>query len=71
MLNHLDTIASAVRLERDLALKEAERRAVVINATKETRSTQTVVRIDPATSPRGGMVRAIQSLRWVLQPSRA
>jgi hypothetical protein len=68
---NLDTIATVVCLERDLALKRAERRAVWIDVAKETQSTKTDLRIDTATPRLGRLGRAIQSLHWALQPSHS
>ncbi len=71
MLPHLDTTANVVSLERELALKRAARRAGLIDAVKETRPAQTGVRIDTTIMRSGRLARAIQSLRWVFQPSHA
>jgi hypothetical protein len=71
MLPDLDTHVAALKFERELALKRAERRRLVMEATKAPRSATAGACAKEAIGRWGGLLRAVRSFRWVLRPTHA
>ena len=71
MLYSVDTHAAALKLERELALRHAERVAPLIEAAAAPRTVPVTVRVEKAITPQGRLARAVRSLRWVLRPAHA
>jgi hypothetical protein len=73
MLPNLDTYATALSIDRDLALKRAERRACLPDTGDRQDATTPAIARPPATATAGrsSLARAVASLLAVLRPSHA
>ena len=71
MLPDLDTHAAALKLDRDLVLKRAERRALLRDVTRRSEPNPVGIPTETATAREPRLARLLQSLRWVLRPAHA
>ena len=71
MFPHADTCYAALTVERELALKRADRLAPLLDAARRPPSAPAPARAKPAAARRGRLTRALWSLRWVLRPAHA
>ena len=67
----LDTYAAALKVDRELTLKRAEHRALLLGASKRSRSAPGGDAAQTTTVRRFGLARSIRSLRWRLRPVHA
>ena len=71
MLPTLDTHIAALKLERELAFKRADRLAPLLAAATALRSAPAPIRVETAIARWGRLKQADRSLRWLLRPSNA
>ncbi len=69
MLPHLDTYCDAVRIERELTVKRADRQAPLFESIKRSAPIPTLNQAGPEPAPWTRLAGVIRPLRAVLRPA--